>query len=129
MSKFQEYWDLNKDKYVKQAMEDYEQLNCKFLAKINIHTDNDFSLDLGYSFTFYAITEEILIDKLVAHLNRIKIVNMKTTRKIINDQVVELPDNELWYGLRDEAIMELKQGNNAIQVGGNQTITIDINAY
>lgn len=110
-------------------MEDYNLINAHYIATIKINTDNDFSLDLGYDFTLYGENQLILNEKVIKHLTQLQVVNIKTIRKMVDGKLTEFPDYNLWYDIRNEAIEQVKQNNNYIQVGGNQTITIEFQHY
>lgn len=125
MLTFEEYWNINKEKYIKRAMEDYNLINAHYIATIKINTDDDFSLDLGYDFTLYGESQLILNEKVIKHLEKLQVVNIKTIHKMIDGKLAEFPDYNLWYDIRKEAINQVKQNYNYIQVGGNQTITIE----
>lgn len=120
MSNFDEYWEKNKEKYleiIKQdALKDFNRIEQEDLFSVNVHidTDDDFSLDCGYSLTTSGATKKIAIQKMIDSLSSAKLTRVNGNHA------------QDWYYIRDAAIKSLKKGETSSSFGGNQTIETSV---
>ena len=130
MNNFDEFWEKHGDAYIEHAKsianEDFKRLNSgKFVANIEIETDDDFCLEGGTSFSIYANSKKESLKKTIIHLKDIKFDYIPEWAKK-SDGSLEERYTSKWTHIKDEAMKRLVNGETSISLGGNQTIEIDI---
>jgi hypothetical protein len=116
MKTFEDFWNENKDNYLdyikKVAHADFEALKQthlgKYVAHIDIDTDDDFYFENGTSFKIYANTKKDLITNSIEFLTNLKITYGSESK---------------WEWLKNEAISRLKNKNLNFDFGGNQQMS------
>lgn len=136
MKKFEDFWQEHGSDYIDYiksvAMEDFKILNNhveeKMVAHIEINTDDDFSLVGGDSFTIYGKNYQDILINTISFLRKIKFAYIPDWAKEDNGDVKDSFSSR-WYSIRDNAIIELEEGSTYVDLGGNQTIRINIDEF
>jgi hypothetical protein len=135
MKNFEQYWEENKEAYMAKAKEDFEQSQAKYTAYVQIDSDDDFRLDIDHIFQKCGQTYEEVADKIIdyimsAKFDYVKTYCIRTWDKTNSHQIENKGDYaHTWHEIRDAAIQQLKQGEMYVTLGGNQTITIEVQEY
>lgn len=119
MDNFDDFWKNNSQAYIEYAksiaQQDFQELSKKrlgkFVAKIDINTDDDFYFEKGTYFEFYGNTKKEILKNTIDFLQELKITHGSQNK---------------WQWLRDECIELIREGQTSFTFGGNQTMEFEI---
>lgn len=119
MDNFDEFWAKNSQAYIDYAKsvakQDFNELSKKrlgkFIATINIDTDDDFYFANGTQFEVYGDSQKEILKNSIEFLQNLNITRGSQSK---------------WQWLRDECVELIRQGQTSFNFGGNQTMDFDI---
>ena len=125
---FEKYWMENEKRFMEIARAEYEQLQMGcFVAKVKIDTDDDFALDIPYSFEVFGVNQKDVSQKLIKTLKEAKLTYIKSWSIKSDYGNKQFGDySETWLRMRDLAIKALNEDVADFSYGGNQRMEIMI---
>ena len=113
--------------YQSLARKDFDTLQQgPWVVNVSIDPDDDFALSIGDEFTVYGKTKREAVKNTIERLKDGTLTYCKTWSVTDSKGTRSGDYSDRWFEIRDEAIRQLNDGETAIQLGGNQTITIDM---
>lgn len=125
---FEKYWEEQESRFKEIARNEFEKIKLgKFIATVEVDTDDDFSLDFGTKFEMFGQTEKELANAIINKLEKTKLTFCKTWSITSDYGKKKIGDHsDKWLAIRNETIQRLKKGETEFSLGGNQTISIII---
>jgi hypothetical protein len=124
---FENFWIENQMYYKEQAKKDFNKVSKGvFVCNVSINTDDDFSLDIGTDFEIFGNSKKEIREMLIKKLENAKFTYCKTWGRTDEKGETKGDYSNAWFYIRDESIKMIKNKNEQISFGGNQTIEIDI---